>query len=199
VTTLRSFVLALCMMLLGLSSPAQAGDTVSTFTLDAFSYISFGDQQIVLPDYGSTIRFRFGDANADGSVPVTIQPPDVAIDPIPLPSGDGTLRYSIVSPATGVLRDTPDGKKLEFTATIRAELSSTEANGSFDYTMTFTTESAQASSQDGSETLSVEGMRLLDGVWYGRIVGATTNHENAFPEPGAAVYSVLSGTFDQVP
>jgi hypothetical protein len=30
-------------------------------------------------------------------------------------------------------------------------------------------------------------------------VGATTNQENAFPEPGAAVYTVLSGSFDRVP
>ena len=42
-------------------------------------------------------------------------------------------------------------------------------------------------------------MRLVNGVWYAQIVGATTNEENAFPAPGAAVYTVLSGSFDQVP
>ena len=45
----------------------------------------------------------------------------------------------------------------------------------------------------------MNGLNLVDGVWYGQIVGATTNKENAFPEPGAAVYTVLSGSFDQVP
>jgi hypothetical protein len=42
-------------------------------------------------------------------------------------------------------------------------------------------------------------MRLVDGVWYAQIVGATTNKENAYPAPGAAVYTVLSGRFDRVP
>ena len=47
--------------------------------------------------------------------------------------------------------------------------------------------------------MSVTGMRLVDGVWYGQLVGATTNKTNAFPEPGTAVYTVLSGRFDRVP
>jgi hypothetical protein len=42
-------------------------------------------------------------------------------------------------------------------------------------------------------------MRLVDGVWYGQLVGATTNQANAFPEPGTAVYTVLSGRFDRIP
>jgi len=42
-------------------------------------------------------------------------------------------------------------------------------------------------------------MRVVEGAWYGQIVGATTNRENAFPEPGAAVYTVLSGIFDRLP
>ena len=58
---------------------------------------------------------------------------------------------------------------------------------------------AQASNAEHTETLSVTGMRLVDGAWYGQIVGATTNRENAYPEPGAAVYTVLSGRFDRIP
>jgi hypothetical protein len=42
-------------------------------------------------------------------------------------------------------------------------------------------------------------MRLVDSARYAQIVGATTNEENAFPAPGAAVYTVLSGSFDRVP
>jgi hypothetical protein len=42
-------------------------------------------------------------------------------------------------------------------------------------------------------------MRLVDGVWYGQLVGATTNKTNAFPKPGTAVYTVLSGRFDPIP
>lgn len=92
-----------------------------------------------------------------------------------------------------------DGRKITFTATVRASLQGPGESGAFDYTMPFTTDSAAASNSEGTETLSVTGLRLVDGVWYGQIVGATTNKENAFPEPGAAVYSVLSGSFDQIP
>ena len=32
-----------------------------------------------------------------------------------------------------------------------------------------------------------------------QLVGATVNKQNAFPKPGTAVYTVLSGQFDQLP
>jgi hypothetical protein len=186
------------LLLLG-ASPALAEETIGTFTLDGLSFVSFGDQQILLPDSGSTIRFRFGSPAADGSVPFTIQPEDVSIDPIALPQGGGTLRYAIASPASGTLRPTATGRQIQFTATVRATLDSPTNSGSFDYTMPFTTEGAQASNAEHTETLSVTGMRLVDGAWYGQLVGATTNRENAYPEPGAAVYTVLSGRFDLIP
>lgn len=43
------------------------------------------------------------------------------------------------------------------------------------------------------------GARVGEGAWYTQIVGAATNRATAFPEPGAAVYTVLSGSFDQMP
>ena len=52
---------------------------------------------------------------------------------------------------------------------------------------------------DGTMTVEITGMRLVDGVWYVQLVGATVNKENAFPKPGTAVYTVLSGQFDQMP
>lgn len=67
------------------------------------------------------------------------------------------------------------------------------------YTMPLTTETTAASNMAGTETLSVYGLRLVDGAWYGQIVGATTNRADAIPQPGVAVYTVLSGSFDQVP
>ncbi len=62
-----------------------------------------------------------------------------------------------------------------------------------------TTETAAASDSLGQTTVQRLGVRLIDGVWYVQIVGATTNKVNAFPAPGTAVYSVLSGQFDQLP
>jgi hypothetical protein len=82
---------------------------------------------------------------------------------------------------------------------VRATLEGPNGHGSFDYTLPFTTESATATSADGTDTQSVTGLRLVTGVGYARLVGATTNRQNAFPEPGAAVTTILSGSFDRVP
>lgn len=187
-------------LLVGLiATPAFAQGTVSTFSLDGLSYISFGNQQILLPDSGSSITFRFGVPNPDGSVAFTIEPGDIQIAPIDLGAGQGTLTYSITAPASGLMTPETDGRKITFTATVRASLQSPDSSGSYDYVMPFTTDATAATNVEGTETLAVSGLRLVEGVWYGQIVGATTNKANAFPEPGAAVYSVLSGSFDQVP
>lgn len=180
-----------------LAAPA-ATETVGTLTLDSLSYISFGDDEILYLPAGSTLRFRFGTTAADGSTPFTIQPADVAIGDVPVLSG-GVLRYGMASPAAGTIRATPNGRRIDFTATVRATLERGGDSGSYDYAIPFTTEAAAAANRPGTETLVVSGMRLVEGAWYGQIVGATTNRENAYPEPGAAVYTVLSGSFDRVP
>jgi hypothetical protein len=180
-----------------LAAPA-ASETIGTFTLDSLSYISFGDDEILYLPAGSTLRFRFGTPAPDGSTPFTIQPADVTIGEVVVPSG-GVLRYGMASAATGTIRATPDGRRIDFTATVRATLERGGDRGSFDYAIPFTTEGASAANRPGTETLEVSGMRLVEGAWYGQIVGGTTNQENAFPEPGAAVYTVLSGSFDLVP
>lgn len=185
--------------LVWMSPAAQADETVSTFSLDALSFISFGDQQILLPAGGSSIKFRFGTPAADGSIPFTIAPSDVSIAPFPLPSNAGTLHYAIASTASGSLVPTSNGRTLNFTATVRATLSDTPRAGTYEYEIPFSTESANATNAEGTDSVSVTGMRLVDNVWYGQLVGATTNKTNAFPEPGTAVYTVLSGQFDQMP
>ena len=42
-------------------------------------------------------------------------------------------------------------------------------------------------------------MRVVDGAWNARTFGATTNGVDAEPKPDTAVYTVLSGQFDQLP
>jgi len=195
-STLAAFLSA---ALVWISPAAEADETVSTFSLDALSFISFGDQQFLFPPGGSSIRFHFGTPADDGSIPFTIAPADVSIAPIPLPESAGTLHYSIASPASGSLVPTASGRKLSFTATVRATLSDTPRAGSYEYEIPFSTEGAAATNAAGTDSVSVTGMRLVDGVWYGQLVGATTNKTNAFPEPGTAVYTVLSGQFDQIP
>ncbi len=71
--------------------------------------------------------------------------------------------------------------------------------GTYDYEIPFTTAVATATSRDGTETLTRSGRSITDDAHYAQIVGATTNRANAFPKPGAAVYTVLSGRFDTLP
>jgi len=195
----RILVVAAAMAIATATGSVRAEDTLATFRLDGLSFVSFGDQQFLFPESGSTIVFRFGTPNEDGSVPFKIQSPDVSIAPIALPSGQGTLRYSLVATAFGFLRPTEQGRTIEFNAAVAATLDAPEGSGTYKYTVPFTTETAVASNAQRTDSVAVSGMRLVDGVWYAQIVGATTNQENAFPEPGAAVYTVLSGSFDRMP
>ena len=192
-------ILAAVVASVAVALPAAADETLSTFSLDGLSFISFGDQQILLPETGSSITFHFGTPNADGSVDFTIAPSDVAIAPIALPGNGGTLHYSIASPASGSLVPTASGRKLTFTATVEATLTDTRGAGTYAYVIPFSTESAFATNDSGTDSVDVQGMRLVEGVWYGQLVGATTNKSNAFPKPGTAVYTVLSGRFDRIP
>lgn len=178
--------------------PALAESVVGTLTLDGLSYVSFGDREILPLASGSTIRFRFGTPASDGSIPFTIQPEDVSIDPIPL-SGGGTLHYGLAKSATGTMRMTETGRQVTFHADVTATLARDGEGGTFTYSVPFTTEGASAMNIAKTETVSVTGMRLVDEAGYVQLVGATVNRTNAYPKPGTAVYTVLSGQFDQIP
>ena len=184
------------LVLVALVSSSRAGaETVGTLTLDSFSFVSFQDEQ-VLSLSGSTIRFHFGAAQSDGSVPFTIAPADVSIPEISL-SSDQTLRYGLASAGSGTLRTSPTGHIVEFSAAVTATLIEGEDEGTLTYAVPFTTETATASS--GGQNVSVTGVRIVPGARYTQLVGATVNKPNAVPQPGTAVYTVLSGSFDQLP
>lgn len=179
------------------TTPASAEEVVSTLTLDGLSFVSFGDRE-VLPLSGSTIKLRFAEPAKDGSVAFRIEPADVSMVPLGL-SGGQTLQYSIASTSPGVMRTTPSGRTLSFTATVKATLSGSSNDGTYTYVIPFTTEHTSAPNLARSDQVAVSGMRVAEGAWYTQLVGATTNRENAFPEPGTAVYTVLSGQFDRMP
>lgn len=179
-------------MMVGLNASAE---TTATLTLDGLSYISFQDEEIMPLASGSRLTFRFSDPSPGGSVHFTIAPSDVEIPPITI-GPDKALQYGLANVASGTMITTSDGRKISFTATIAASLGEGEA---LLYTMPFTTETTSATNQVGTVTVEVTGLRLVEGVWYVQLVGATVNKENAYPKPGAAVYSVLSGSFDQLP
>jgi hypothetical protein len=196
---LRTLLCSLAGCTLLVASGAQANTTISTLTLDGFSFVSFGPGEVAYFQPGSTIKFRFGTPQPDGSVSFTIKPEDVSIDPVPLPDGSGTLQYAITSTASGTMQPAADGQEINFSAVVRATLTTAQGTGSYDYAMPFTTDEGVATSIDGLETVSRTGVRIIDGVWYGQLVGTATNKEHAYPEPGGAVYTVLSGQFDTIP
>jgi len=78
-----------------------------------------------------------------------------------------------------------------------ATLADGEESSSNTYSVPFTTETATASS--GGHTLSATGVRIVPGARYVQLVGATVNKPDAVPQPGTAVHTVLSGSFDRLP
>jgi hypothetical protein len=198
--TKRTGSIGLRLLILALfSSPSFAEPTVGTLALDGLSFVSFQDQEVLSIPAGSTLRFHFGAPASDGSIPFTLGPEDVAIEPIPMPGSAGTLRYTLAGSTSGWIRPTPSGRRIDFTASVAASLESPDGGGTFTYVLPFTTESAEASNAPGTTTVEATGMRLVEGAWYVQLVGATTNRTNAFPKPGAAIYTVLSGRFDRLP
>ena len=174
---------------------ASRADSTAVFTLDGLSFVSFQDEEVLPLESGSQLTFSFAEPNADGSIPFTIGPSDVQIAPISLGT-NGELQYGLHSQASGTIRETPTGREMSFDAVVSARIGEGEL---FTYSMPFTTETAQATNLAGNLTVEITGLRLVDGVWYAQLVGATVNKENAFPKPGTAVYTVLSGQFDQLP
>jgi len=173
---------------------------LGTLTLDSLSFISFEDEQTFSLPAGSTLQFQFGSPNSNGSLPFTISPSGLSIAPIDLPGGTGSLLYGLAGTATGLVTPATGGHIIQFTANVSASMEGQNGStGSYTYSMPFTTETAAATDILGLTTVERTGVRLVDGVWYVQIVAATTNKENAFPAPGTAVYSVLSGQFDQLP
>jgi len=194
--------LARALVVLALLLPAartSAEELVGTLHLDGLSFISFeGFETLPIPS-GGTIRFHFASPTVGSSVSFSIGPGDVVIPPIPLSSGGGTLTYTLASPASGVLALVQGQAQIQLTASVHAALDRPEGGGTLSYTLRFTTETASASNVAGTQTVSVQGARLDLGGRYVQLVGATTNQTQAIPEPGKAVYTVLSGTFDQLP
>gem|GEM_PF-4551955 len=96
-------------------------------------------------------------------------------------------------------RDSEGLPWLRFMASITATIEGGDDPGSKTYVLEFTTRTASAKSADGTRTVQIAGMPLVEGARSVQLVGATTNTSDAFPAPGRAVTTVLSGTFDQLP
>gem|GEM_PF-4353595 len=67
------------------------------------------------------------------------------------------------------------------------------------YAVRFTTEATVARSAGGAVEIPIQGARVVPGPGYVQLVAGATDAASSLVEPGAAVYAVLSGTFDRLP
>lgn len=193
---IRCNALALAFLLSVFTAHASA-DEIATLSLDGLSFVSFdGSRNFSIP--AGSIKLHFGEPN-NGAVPFTISTGDTAIEPIPAGEDGGVIHYRLVSNTSGLMRQTSEGLRLEFHASIEARMEAPGGGGSHVYELVFTTETAGASDVTQTEAVEVDGMRVVPGPNYVQLVGAATNRPDAFPAPGAAVYAVLSGSFDKLP
>jgi len=182
-----------------LTPSRAAAETISTLTTDALSFISFHGEETLLIPSGTKLKLRFGEASPDGSIPFTIASDDLEMPPVDLPSEGRRLIYRLKDRASGIMRETEEGRQIDFTADVHVSFEDEGSQSSHSYRMHFTTETESARDRFGDAAISVTGMRAVEGAWYTQLVGATTNASKAVPAPGAAVYTVLSGRFDQLP
>jgi hypothetical protein len=189
-------MLALCPLYL--ASPAFAEPFIATLKLDPFSIVSFGDQEIYAFPEGSEIQFEFSAAEGSKFLGFVVRPRGALIEPIPLRRADESLRFTLGQSASGVMRLEDDGRvTMEIDAYVIVTLDHPESPGVKKLPLRLTTESVQAKSLEGDQTIDVSGGRVSGrGV---QLVGAATNSEDDYPRPGAPVYVMLSGAFDRLP
>ncbi len=194
-------LLAFLVLVLAAGAAARAEEVVSTLELDSLSFVSFDERENYQIPSGASIVVRFHESKSN-IIGFTIEPSGVTIPPIPIGTEGKTLNYTLVSGATGTLQSGAGNLQMEFTAAVNATVRDPEGRPlgeELSYTMKFTTQEASATDVTGDRTVRVEGAPLVGGPNYVQLVGAATNKADAFPEPGVAVYAVLSGRFDSLP
>lgn len=163
--------------------------------------MSFDERENFQIPSGARIVVRFHDSDSS-VIGFTIEPAGVTIPPIPIGTGGKTLHYTLVDRAKGTLKNVDGNLQMEFTAAVSATVRGADGQSvgeTLSYTMTFTTQEASATDITGERMVRIEGAPLIDGPNYVQLAGAATNKADAFPEPGVAVYVVLSGRFDGLP
>lgn len=190
-------VVCLVFWTLAVAERCLAQGIVATLRLDDHAYVSYSDTETAKLPSGSTIQFRFGPANADGSVPILVRPEDLSIAPIPVAEG-ATIAYALRETASGMIRSVGGVRQIELAATLVASLRENPEVPAVVHQLVFTTGRAQATNANQTESVTVEGTPAAPSQAV-RLVGAATNQPDAFPGPGEAVYAVLSGTFDWLP
>jgi hypothetical protein len=182
-----------------IATPSVAGEPfVATLRLDPFSIVSFGDQEIYQIPEGSEIQLEFPAAEGTGAMGFQVRPRGADVPPLLLRREDESLRFTLASTANGMMRRAEDGRlMIDLDAFLLVTLDHPDAPGSKSLPIRFTTETAQAKSLEGDRVIDVAGTRVAgSGV---QLVGTATNEADDYPKPGAPVYVILSGAFDQLP
>jgi len=193
-----AFVIAM-LSILALAAPSLASEPfVATLRLDPFSIVSFGDQEIYQFPEGSEIQFEFPAAEGKSAIGFRVRPRGADVPPLHLRREGESLRFTLANRANGMMRRAEDGRLIiDLDAFVIVTLDHPDAPGSKALPIHFTTEAAQAKSLSGHHAIDVTGMRVAGrGV---QLVGTATNEADDYPKPGAPVYVVLSGAFDQLP
>ncbi len=181
-----------------LASPARGQEQVATLTLDGLSYLSVEGHAAFEIPAGSTIELRFGRATGD-SVPFTISPDGVKIAPVRFDENTQLL-YSLASASPGTLKRATDGTyQIDLSATVAVTSTGPDGTAYATYPVRLTTERASAPDRQKGGQVEIDGLRVAPASRYVQLVAAATNRGDAMLGAGAAVRSVLSGTFDRLP
>jgi hypothetical protein len=192
----RGTLVLLAAVALATGSATRAQERTGTLTLDSLSYLSFDDEEFVPIPAGTRIRFRFGEADERGSVPFTIAREDLSLPQLAL-SNRRSLSVGLSAPGEGSVRRAPNrALVVELHALVETRLDRQAEAGV--HSLRFTTETALARNLARTRTLRVSGMRLDASTRAVQLV-ATTTGAREDPKPGAAIYVLLSGTFDAIP
>lgn len=193
-------VAGLCLGVLVLGAAAGAQESVATLTLDDNSIVSFEETEAYSVQPGTTIRFQFSATTVEGRTAVWIALSDLSVGPLTLRSSDEKLLFSLAAPATGVVSRAEDGSlSVEMKALVNITLVQPEGSSMKTIPLRFTTETAEGQNLSGTTRVSLSGARLDPSTRAIELVGTSATPENGYPVPDAAVYVILSGTFDQLP
>lgn len=176
----------------------NAAELASTLVLGEGSAIVVDDDLVLSLPAGSTIGFSFGEAQEDGSVPVTVPASEVNIDPVALPNGQRML-YTITDAGTGNLRRGESGLILALSVTVRVGIVDKMGREARDYPISFTTETAIATNDVHTKLRTLQGQRVSEAARSVKLVGGATNASDAVVGEGKLVGAVLVGTFDRLP
>jgi hypothetical protein len=194
--------IAAIFLLFGSWAPATFGQAASpqpmelVFTLNALSHVSF-DDQLVLPIAAGEKLHLLSYPHQDGSAAALRVPrAGLGTRSVSIPGGSRLFAVELLGQGKGAMRSDENGSLvIELDLVVRLE---SEA-GRRDWPLHLTTEGVESWNAQGTKRFAVEGSRVDPASKVVQLVGSTSAGTDNEVARGAAIYLVLSGTFDRVP